>query len=61
MDSDRGDRALPVEIWYPVDPEDAGGTQTFYELLNFGGLAMRSIWMRSRRIGTDGIRIGHWA
>ncbi|MCP5056786.1 MAG: hypothetical protein GY937_08700 [bacterium] len=40
VDSDRGDRALPVEIWYPVDPEDAGGPQTFYELMNLGGLSL---------------------
>jgi predicted dienelactone hydrolase len=37
VDTDRGDRALPIQIWYPVDPEDATGTETFYELMNFAG------------------------
>ncbi len=27
IDADRGDRVLPVEIWYPVDPADAGGRE----------------------------------
>ena len=25
VDSDRADRSLPVEVWYPVDPGDAQG------------------------------------
>jgi predicted dienelactone hydrolase len=33
VDSDREDRTLPTRIWYPVDPEDAGGTPTKYVLL----------------------------
>lgn len=33
VDADREDRTLPTRIWYPVDPENAGGTPTFYTLL----------------------------
>ena len=33
IDSSRGDRELPLDIWYPVDPEDAVGDAAFYELL----------------------------
>jgi predicted dienelactone hydrolase len=37
VDGRRGDRALPVEVWYPIDAEDAVGTPTYYELLNVLG------------------------
>ena len=33
VDGARGDRALPVDLWYPVDPENAAGDPTFYELI----------------------------
>ncbi len=33
VDAARGDRALPVDLWYPVDPENAVGVATFYELI----------------------------
>jgi len=33
VDPDRDDRTLPTRIWYPVDPENAGGPPTFYPLL----------------------------
>ncbi len=33
IDSSRGDRSLPVDVWYPVDPGDeAGAPRTVYEL-----------------------------
>jgi len=37
VDESRGNRTLGVEIWYPVDAEDAVGDATYYELLEFGG------------------------
>jgi predicted dienelactone hydrolase len=39
VDSARGDRALPVELWYPIDPENAVGVPTYYELLVVIGLS----------------------
>ena len=33
VDTDRGDRPLPIEAWYPADPEDAVGEATRYPLL----------------------------
>lgn len=35
VDPARGDRALRTELWYPVDPEDARGTPTFYDFQFF--------------------------
>jgi predicted dienelactone hydrolase len=35
-DPARGDRTLRVELWYPVDPEDAFGDPTFYDFQFFG-------------------------
>jgi predicted dienelactone hydrolase len=35
-DAERGGRTLPIEIWYPIDDEDAVGELTFYELLTIG-------------------------
>lgn len=32
VDADRGDRELPVDVWYPVDPEHAAGVYTVYEV-----------------------------
>ena len=37
VDESRGDRTLGVEIWYPVDAEDAVGEATYYELLTVAG------------------------
>jgi predicted dienelactone hydrolase len=34
VDGSRDDRPLPVQAWYPVDPQDAVGEPTFYELLD---------------------------
>ncbi|MGI9292464.1 MAG: alpha/beta hydrolase family protein [Pseudomonadales bacterium] len=31
-DTERADRALRTDIWYPVDPEDAGGALSVYPL-----------------------------
>jgi predicted dienelactone hydrolase len=39
VDAARGDRALPVELWYPIDPENAVGDPTFYELLVVVGVS----------------------
>jgi predicted dienelactone hydrolase len=33
VDPDRGDRLLPIEAWYPADPEDAVGEPTQYPLI----------------------------
>jgi len=33
IDTARDDRELPLDLWYPVDPEDAVGEVTFYSLL----------------------------
>jgi predicted dienelactone hydrolase len=35
-DPARGGRVLRTELWYPVDPEDAAGTPTFYDFQFFG-------------------------
>ncbi len=40
VDSERGDRTLPVQIWYPIDAADAMGDLTFYELLKFGDTSL---------------------
>lgn len=37
VDSARGDRTLPVELWYPIDPENAAGDAAFYELIDILG------------------------
>lgn len=37
VDAARGDRTLPVELWYPIDPENAAGDPAFYELLDILG------------------------
>ena len=37
VDAARGDRTLPVELWYPIDPENAVGDAAFYELINILG------------------------
>ncbi|MCX5740647.1 MAG: hypothetical protein NTZ61_19530, partial [Proteobacteria bacterium] len=29
VDAARGDRTLPVELWYPIDPENAVGDAAF--------------------------------
>jgi predicted dienelactone hydrolase len=41
VDPTRNDRTLRTELWYPVDPEDANGTPTFYDFqfLNLGLLS----------------------
>jgi predicted dienelactone hydrolase len=39
VDAARGDRTLPVELWYPIDPENAVGDPTFYELLVVVGVS----------------------
>lgn len=39
VDAERGDRRLPVDVWYPVDPEDAAGEASEYEIL---GLSLPS-------------------
>lgn len=36
VDAERGDRALPVDVWYPVDAADAVGPPTEYALLGLG-------------------------
>ena len=33
VDSERDDRPLPIEVWYPADPEDAVGDTTTYMLI----------------------------
>ncbi|MCP5060185.1 MAG: hypothetical protein GY937_26085 [bacterium] len=33
VDADRGDRPLPLRVWYPVDPGDEGSTLAFYPLI----------------------------
>jgi predicted dienelactone hydrolase len=43
VDTDRGDRALAVELWYPVEPKDATGATSFYLLLDFLGLLQLGI------------------
>lgn len=35
VDTDRENRELPVDAWYPVDEEDAVGEPSFYEVLGF--------------------------
>ena len=40
VDESRGDRTMGVEVWYPVDPEDAVGELTYYELLNVAGISL---------------------
>jgi dienelactone hydrolase len=35
VDGTRGDRTLPVDVWYPVDPENADGTPSFYDFILF--------------------------
>jgi predicted dienelactone hydrolase len=35
VDPERDDRTLPVDVWYPVDPEDAVGPPSEYTLLEF--------------------------
>jgi predicted dienelactone hydrolase len=32
VDPDREDRELPVDVWYPVDPKDATGDQSLYQV-----------------------------
>lgn len=32
VDSDRDGRELPVDVWYPVDPEDAAGDPSLYQV-----------------------------
>ena len=32
VDADRGDRELPVDVWYPVDPEEATGAPSLYQV-----------------------------
>jgi predicted dienelactone hydrolase len=36
LDPDRDNRSLEVDAWYPVDPEDAGGPPSFYDLIFTG-------------------------
>lgn len=43
VDADREGRALAVELWYPVDPGDASGENSFYLLLDFLGLVQLGI------------------
>ncbi len=38
VDSARGDRAIPVDVWYPVAPADASGARTKYSLSGEIGL-----------------------
>lgn len=38
VDPTRGDRTLPVDVWYPVDDAEAGGPASVYDLV-FTGLA----------------------
>ncbi len=38
VDPDRDNRSLEVDAWYPVDPEDAGGPPSVYNLI-FAGIA----------------------
>lgn len=48
-DPARGDRALRTELWYPVDPEDASGTPTFYDFQFFGrGILSDVAWEDAR-------------
>lgn len=37
VDATRGGRTLPVDVWYPVDPADAGGPPSVYDLI-FAGI-----------------------
>ena len=37
VDPDRDDRSLAVDAWYPVDPDDAGGPPSVYNLV-FAGI-----------------------
>jgi predicted dienelactone hydrolase len=37
VDPDRDDRTLTVDAWYPVDPDDAGGPPSVYDLI-FAGI-----------------------
>lgn len=32
VDAGRDGRELPVDVWYPVDPQDAGGEQSLYQV-----------------------------
>lgn len=41
VDAARG-RTLPVDVWYPVDPEDHEGPVTEYEVLGFGAPSERA-------------------
>lgn len=36
VDATREERVLPVDLWYPVDPEDADGSPSFYDFHLFG-------------------------
>ncbi len=36
VDATREDRAIPVDLWYPVAPEDADGSPSFYDYHLFG-------------------------
>lgn len=38
VDSARGNRAIPVDVWYPVAPTDASGARTKYSLSGAIGL-----------------------
>jgi predicted dienelactone hydrolase len=37
VDPDRDDRTLAVDAWYPVDPDDAGGPPSVYDMI-FAGI-----------------------
>jgi predicted dienelactone hydrolase len=41
-DASRGNRSLPLEVWYPVDAPDAVGPLTLYTLVSSLGLTLAS-------------------
>ncbi len=44
VDPDRGGRELPVDAWYPVDPEDAVGEASLYQI-TFEITIIPGIWV----------------
>ncbi|HUK63902.1 MAG TPA: dienelactone hydrolase family protein, partial [Dongiaceae bacterium] len=41
VDHDRADRTMEVQVWYPIDPDQANGPHAFYRL-GFGTLGVTS-------------------
>lgn len=46
-DPSRGGRTLPVDVWYPVDPDEAAGPATAYPVLPDGFLGLPGVDLMS--------------